>query len=62
MIKEVTMYTVICDNCLADSNEGGEYAGWGEKDHAIDMAKDCGFVERNGKHYCSDCIVFNDQD
>jgi hypothetical protein len=45
MVKEVTMYTVICDNCGKDSNGGSEISGWDNKDYAIDVAMDSDFIE-----------------
>lgn len=62
MLKEVTMYTVVCDNCGADSNEGQEYSCWGEKSNAVDVAIDSGYQIIGDKHYCEDCLFYNDAD
>ncbi len=62
MIKELTMYTVICDNCLVDSNEGSEHSCWSDESSAEYMAEENGWVKRDGKHYCGDCIVYDDND
>lgn len=40
MIQSVTMYTVICDNCLADSGHGSVFACWESGDTAVQMAEE----------------------
>ena len=60
MIKEITVYTVICDNCQADSNEDSGFSGWNDKEFALDIAKECGFIEHEGKHYCENCWSHDD--
>jgi hypothetical protein len=62
MIKEVTMYTVVCDSCGKDSCEGSEYAGYSDKDYAIDVARDGDFVRIEGNDYCPDCYEYDDDD
>lgn len=39
------MYTVICDNCGKDSNEGSEYSAWSDPDQAETMADSCDFLK-----------------
>jgi len=63
MVKEITMYTVICDNCGKDSNEGCEYAGWSDKGYAVDVAIDgAGFIKNDDNHYCPKCYEYDDND
>jgi hypothetical protein len=62
MIKEVTMYTVICDNCGVDSNENAEYACWDDKSYAEKSAMEDTWIKENHKHYCKDCWEYNDDD
>lgn len=63
MIKEVTMYTVECDRCKKTSGEDSEYAGWGDKDYAVEEAMSDDWIEHtDGKHYCPDCYTINDED
>lgn len=62
MIKEVEMYTVICDNCGVDSNKGSEYIGWNDKGFAVDCALDDDWHKEDDKHYCKDCYSFDDED
>ncbi len=60
MIKEVTMYTVICDNCGADVNKDQEYSCWGDRGYARDFAVDADWVEVDDKHYCDQCFSYDD--
>ena len=63
MIKEVTMYTVICDNCGKYSSDQSDHAAWTTKRDAEDQAWDLNWnieeVEDN-KHYCYDCYDYDD--
>ena len=47
MIKEVIMYTVICDGCGKDSNYDSEYSAWSDKGYAVDCAVNADFIERS---------------
>lgn len=62
MIKEVTMYTVICDNCGKDVCEGSGYACWDDKGYVKDIAIDSGWIKHEDKHYCSNCYEYDDND
>ncbi len=68
MIKEIPMYTVLCDNCKCDVNSGSEYAAWGDSEHSEDMAIDSDWhkvEEPEGvpdKHYCPDCYSIGEND
>jgi len=62
MIKEVIMYTVICDNCGVDANKDTEYSCWNDKGSAWDVAMDSDWTEHEGKHYCPDCFSYDDDD
>ena len=50
------MYTVVCDNCGADSNEGSEFAGWNDKSWALDVVIDSDWEFVEDRHYCPNCI------
>ena len=56
------MFTVICDNCGADANSNCEYSCWNDKDIAIEMAKECNWIEEKDKHYCDNCWGYDDND
>lgn len=62
MLKEVKMFTVICDNCGADSNKGSEYSCWGDSSNAEDIAADSDWHFESDKHYCPNCFSFDDND
>lgn len=56
------MFTVICDNCGKDSNDGAEYSCFGDKQTAEYSAEDSNWLNDNGKHYCPDCYSYDDED
>lgn len=63
MIKEVTMFTVVCDNCGAESGDDSEYSAWNDKGFAEDNAMDCGWYKEEDKHYCEKCFEgYDDND
>lgn len=62
MLKEVKMYTVVCDNCGKDVNKDAEYAAWNDKRHAEEVAMESDWIKENDKHYCSDCFTYDDDD
>jgi hypothetical protein len=62
MIKEIPMYTVICDRCGADHNADADWSAWNDKDYAVDCAKEDLWEEIDGKHYCPDCYFWDDED
>lgn len=55
MIKEVTVYTVVCDGCGEDYCHGTEYCGFPAEEDAINYALDEGWTAEDDKHYCPDC-------
>jgi hypothetical protein len=62
MIKEVTMFTVVCDNCGVDVNEGQQYSCWNDKGFAEDMAMEADWIKEDDKHYCLNCFSYDDDD
>jgi len=44
------MYTVICDNCGADSNYDADYSCWSDESYAEDCALESGWIEHDGEH------------
>ena len=62
MIQEVTMYTVICDNCGKDVNKDAEFSCWNEKGYAEECAKNADWIEDDDKHYCDDCFSYDEND
>lgn len=62
MIKEVTMYTVICDNCGRDVNQESEYSCFNDKEFIEDMSFESGWIKEGYKHYCPACYDYDDDD
>lgn len=62
MIKEVKMYTVICDNCGKDCNADSEYSCWSDDTFARDCAMEDDWITEGDKHYCPQCYSYNDND
>lgn len=58
MVKEVTMYTILCDRCGVDAAKDAEHSCWGEPEFAREM--DCQeWEEIDGKDYCPNCVEWN---
>ncbi len=62
MIKEVTMFTVLCDNCGVDSNRDCEYSCWGDKSQAEEHAMNSDWHLDDKKHYCCNCFSYDEND
>lgn len=62
MIKQVEMFTVICDNCGKDCNKDTEYSCWNSRLSAEDVAIDSDWIKEKNNHYCSDCYWYDDND
>ncbi len=61
MIKEITMYTVICDRCGKDAFAEDEYSGWNEIYYALECAENADYREIDGKHYCENCYELDEE-
>jgi hypothetical protein len=62
MIKEVKMFTVICDNCWNDVGEDSDYSCWNDAQIAEDNALEDGWYNDNPTHYCDECWSYDDGD
>ena len=62
MIKQVEMYTVVCDGCGKDVCKGADYAAWSDRDSALDVALESGWETSEDGQYCPDCHFYNDDD
>lgn len=62
MIKEVLMYTIICDNCGTNSCDGTEYSAWTDGYSAEEMASYDDWFKDGDKHYCPKCYYHDDND
>lgn len=62
MIQEVTMYTVICDNCGTDCNRDEEFSCYNDKSCALDVAMESDWQQDRGKDYCPACWSHDEND
>ena len=68
MIKEVKMYTVICDNCGEDLGDNSEYSAWSDESSARDNAVDSEWAVLDSEHgdeqiFCPKCFKsYDDED
>ena len=62
MIKELTMYTIVCDSCGKDVNKDADYSCWDDKEYALDIAFEFDWVNDDDKHYCPDCYYYDEDD
>lgn len=62
MIKEVKMYSVICDRCgKAFVDEFNGIVAWVDEGTAKEQAMESEWAEIGDKHYCPDCYEFDDE-
>ncbi len=66
MIKELKMYTIICDGCGKDVCNGSEYSGWDDVDYVWDTADEESWIKNEDyddtHHYCPECYEYDDDD
>jgi hypothetical protein len=62
MIKEVKMFTLVCDCCGKDVNEGTSYSCWSDENYLHDLADDEDWAKDGDKDYCKSCFEYNDND
>lgn len=55
MIKEIKMYSVVCDRC------GKSIITWTDICSAREQAWESKWIEIGDKHYCPDCYEFDDE-
>ena len=61
MIKEVTMYSVVCDRCGKAYGVDDGIDCWVDICIAREQATESEWVEIGDKHYCPDCYEFSDE-
>jgi hypothetical protein len=62
MLKQVTMYTIVCDGCGKDVNADTDYSCWSEIEHNEEVRHEAGWEKLDEKHYCTDCFEYDDND
>lgn len=61
MIKEVTMYSVVCDRCGKTYGVDDGIDCWVDICTAREQAMESEWIEIGEKHYCPDCYEFNEE-
>lgn len=61
MIKPIQMFTVICDNCGVDVFDGEPYSGYSSAKFSEEIALECDWIKQDDKHYCSDCVSYDEE-
>lgn len=62
MIKEVKMYSVVCDRCgKTFIDEFNGIAAWLDEGTAKEQAMESEWAEIDDKHYCPDCYELDDE-
>lgn len=62
MLTEVTMYTIVCDNCGEDIGSTEEYSCWNDSHYTEENAMDADWLKEGDEHYCPKCYSYNDDD
>lgn len=62
MIKELTMYTVVCDECGKHLDVADEIIAWQDKGSALDIAMEADWLTIDDKHYCPYCYYHDEDD
>jgi hypothetical protein len=62
MIKELKMFTIICDNCSKDVNEDTQFSCWNEICYLNDLADNNGWIKDGEKDYCNKCFEYDNKD
>ena len=63
MIREVTMFAMVCDNCgKQHEDEDAGFIAWSDEVGARESACESGWYEDDGNYYCPYCYSFDDDD
>ena len=62
MVKEVKMFTIVCDGCGEDVNADTDYSCCNDENYVEDIREEAGWEKVDGKHYCTDCFEYDDND
>lgn len=62
MIRKVEMYQAVCDGCGKNHvNEALGYVAWTDEWSAINDAVEDEWQEIDGKLYCPDCVLYDEE-
>jgi hypothetical protein len=62
MVKEVIMYTIVCDGCGKDVNAECEYSCFNDENYVEDVRQESDWEKVDDEHYCTDCFEYDDDD
>ena len=57
MIKSLTYFTIICDDCGIDANAESEQSAWSNTNGAECSAECSDWHTDDKKHYCPNCYL-----
>lgn len=61
-VKEIKMFTVVCDNCNKSADEDTDYCAWNDEGAAKDVAMNADYIVEGIKHYCPSCYSYDEED
>ena len=62
MVKEVKMFTIVCDSCGKNVNDDTDYSCWNDKSYNEEIRQEAGWEKVDDEHYCIDCFEYDDDD
>jgi hypothetical protein len=60
MIKEVTMYTIVCDCCGKEYAEDSDYAAWADAEFVEGDSVENGWVKHGELHFCPERFSYDE--
>lgn len=61
MIKQVTMYSMVCDRCGKTLFYDDYVSAWPDECSVNGVAQDCEWKNIDGKDYCPDCYEYDEE-
>ena len=62
MLKEVKMFTIVCDSCGCDVNEPSDYSCWNDENCVEEIRLEASWEKVDDKHYYNNCYEYDDND
>lgn len=61
MIRQVKMYSMVCDRCGKTLIYDDAIAAWTDECSAREVALDCEWMNIDGKDYCPNCYDYDEE-